>query len=73
MCGVIEQAVRDATSRSLNTKVGISDKKVGTDPLYTRDAIRFIESPEFDLWCDSIDVEAEPIRERVLITGAWQD
>ena len=70
MCGVIEQAVRDATSRSLNTKVGITDTVVGTDPMYTRDALRFIESPEFDLWCDSVDLEAEPIRERVLITGA---
>jgi hypothetical protein len=63
---MIEQAVRDATSRSMNIKVGITDVEVTTDPLCMRDARQFLESPAFERWCESIDIEAEPIRERVL-------
>ena len=70
VCGMIEQAVRDATGRSMNTKVGITDVEVTMDPLCTRDALQFLESTAFDLWCESVDIDAEPIRERVLKTLA---
>ena len=66
VCAIIQQAVQDATCRGLNTRVGITDNQVATDPSHTQDALRFLESRDFEVWCESVGIDADAIRERVL-------
>ena len=64
-CAVIAKGIEHYTGRQL-TFVGLG-KERGTTSFEHDDARRFLESTRLEFWCHIAEMEAEAIRERVLI------
>lgn len=67
-CAVIAKGIEHYTGRRL-TYVGLGKERETTSNEHD-DARRFLESPRLEFWCNIAQMEAEAIRERVLIPEA---